>query len=757
MPSVTVQQALAAATQLQRAGRLADAENVYRQLLAQEPDCADALHLLGVLHAQRGQNQQAVELIGRAIALFPGSALYHSNLARIQYAAKNVDDAIAGYRHAASLQPGNAQAQDALGTALFGVQRLDEAIGAYRRAVEIQPDFADGWSNLANALRNKGDLSEALSCCRKALAIRADFVEAVGVLANVLRDLGQIDQAIAEYQRAIVLRGDMPELYNNLALALHDRGRFDQAIAALDKAVALRPDYTRAWSNRSKVLRDNGWLDGAAAAARRALAISPEHAEAHQNLGTVLLDSGQVAQAIESGRRALELSPGMSEAHNLVGNALKEDGSVAEAVESFDRALLLKPGDARVHSNKVYTMQFHPGCDARDLFNEQRRWDQLHAEPLKHLAISHERDGSVDRKLRVGYVSPYFYAHAESFFVVPLLESHDHGQFEVHCYSDVLRPDAVTERLRGSADVWHDCRGRTDAELAEQIRGDRIDILIDLTMHMAHNRALAFARKPAPVQVAWLAYPGGTGLDAMDFRITDSWIDPIGQDDSCYREQSIRLPNCWCCYDPLSDVPAAPARGDGPIRFGSLNNPCKLNDTLLRLWARVMQAVPDSQLLLQVLTANHRQRILDLYQSLNIAPDRLEFVARCSRPEYLRLYDRIDICLDPLPYNGITTTCDAMWMGVPVVTLAGQTAAGRAGMSILMNVGLGELTARDAEQFLKVAATLAGDLPRLAGLRSSLRERMRKSPLMDGRRFARDMELTYHGMWRQWREGSGKT
>ncbi|MGD0462850.1 MAG: tetratricopeptide repeat protein [Tepidisphaeraceae bacterium] len=750
MPIVTLQQALAAGTQFQKAGRLDEAQRVYRQLLAQDPNCPDALHLLGVLLFQRGQHQPAIDLIRRAIALYPAGAMYHSNLARILVAAKRPDEAIVAHQQAAALQPNNPQAYNDLGSVLLTARRVDEAIAAYRRAVELGPELPGAWSNLASALQVGGQLSEALNCCKKALAIQPNYVEAIGVLGNILCDLDQFDEAIAEFQRAIALRPDIPELHNNLGLGLLRRGRFDEAIAALDKAIALQPDYARAWSNRAKVLRDQGRLEEAAAAAYRALAISPDLAVAHLNLATIFLDASRVAEAIAAARRTLELSPDMINAHNSLGNALKDDGSVAEAIASFDRALALKPNEPAFHSNKVYTMEFLPDCDARALLDEQRRWNDLHARSVKHLAGPHERDRSPDRKLRLGYVSPDFYAHAESFFVVPLLESHEHAHFEIHCYSDVVRPDAVTERLRRCADGWHNGVGLTDAELADQIHRDRIDILIDLTMHMARNRALVFARKPAPVQVAWLAYPGGTGLDAMDFRITDAWIDPPDGDDSCYREQSIRLPKSWCCYDPLTDIPPSPARTPGPVRFGSLNNPCKLNEPLLRLWARVIQAVPDSQLLVQVIGENHRQRILDLFRSLNIAPDRLEFVARCGRPDYLRLYDRIDICLDPLPYNGITTTCDALWMGVPVVTLAGKTAAGRAGTSILMNLDLAELTARDPEQFVNIAQSLAADHPRRADLRSTLRRRMQQSPLMDHRRFARDMEAAYRQMWRQW-------
>jgi protein O-GlcNAc transferase len=353
-------------------------------------------------------------------------------------------------------------------------------------------------------------------------------------------------------------------------------------------------------------------------------------------------------------------------------------------------------------------------------------------------------------------VSPYFRDHAESFFVVPLLESHDRENFEIHCFSDGDHSDGVTERIKRSADLWHVTAGLSAGELAERIRGEQIDILVDLAMHMAFNRAMTFAQKPAPIQVAWLAYPGGTGLEAMDYRITDPWIDPPGADDSCYREESIWLSNTWACFDPLGEMPAVAARASGPICFGSINNPCKINEIVLDLWAKVLVAVPDSVLFLQTLSSFQQKRIVEFLKSQGIGPTRLQFVPRCGRDEYRKLYERIDICLDPLPYNGITTTCDALWMGVPVISLAGRTAAGRAGVSILANIGMNELATSDPAEFVKIAVKLAGDLPRLANLRETLRERIRRSPMSDGKAFAREMETAYRTMWQRWCEGRAR-
>ena len=294
---------------------------------------------------------------------------------------------------------------------------------------------------------------------------------------------------------------------------------------------------------------------------------------------------------------------------------------------------------------------------------ELERWNQAHAASLGKDIPAHLNYSVPDRRLKIGYVSPNFFDQAESHFVLPLLAAHDRERFEIHCFSSVRRPDEITERHRALSDVWHDCLRDDDETLAKRIRETHIDILVDLTMHMGDNRLLVFARKPAPVQVTWLAYPGSTGLKTIDYRLTDSTIDPPNRDDTVYSEKSIRLPGCWICYDPLSEAPPRPVAQDGPITFGSLNNSCKINPRTLRIWARVMREIPGSRLLILSVSEHQRVQIRRLFDEAGIEGPRVDFVSTCKRDEYLRRYDRIDICLDPWPYNGITTTCDALMDG----------------------------------------------------------------------------------------------
>jgi predicted O-linked N-acetylglucosamine transferase (SPINDLY family) len=342
-------------------------------------------------------------------------------------------------------------------------------------------------------------------------------------------------------------------------------------------------------------------------------------------------------------------------------------------------------------------------------------------------------------------------------FTTPLLANHDHERFEIFCYADVANPDGFTASLRRHADQWRSVYEMPDAAVAARIRDDRIDVLVDLTMHMAESRLPVFARKPAPVQITWLAYPGTTGLSAIDYRLTDPFLDPPGSDTSVYAEESLRLPDSFWCYaplvapDPAEQAPSVwPARTTAGFRFGCLNNFCKVGARVIALWARVLGAVPGSTLALLVPEGDSRARALIAFAKHGIDADRIEFVKKQPRPEYLAMYRGIDVCLDTFPYNGHTTSLDAFWMGVPVVTLVGPTVVGRAGLCQAMNLGLPDLVARTGDEYVQIAAGLARDRKRLGELHATLRARMESSPLMDGPRFARAVELAFRTSWERW-------
>jgi len=598
-----------------------------------------------------------------------------------------------------------------------------------------------------------GRLQAAEQIYRQILAVEPNHADALHLLGLVASHRGQHELAVECIARAIAIKGDDALFHSNLGIALRDQGKLDEAVACHRRAIELNPGYAEAHHNLGNALRVLGKVDEAVACYRRALELKPGLAEAHSSLGAAFQDQGKLDEAVAFCRRALELKPGYAGAYNNLGLALKDQGKLDEALACYRRALESRPELVRVHSSLLYTLHYCPGYDARTICEEHRRWNRQHAEPLAKLCQPHLNGRDPDRRLRIGYISPDFRNHPLPIIAGPLFGSHDHRNFEIYCYSDVACPDGVTARLRGLADVWRNIVSLTDEQVAQSVRGDGIDILVDLCMHMAHSRLLVFARKPAPVQVCWFAYPGTTGLSSIDYRLTDPHLDPPGLYDQYYSEESVRLPDSFWCYDPLDSEPAVnalPAADAGHVSFGCLNNFCKVNPPVLKIWAAVLRAVDGSRLTLLAGEGSHRQHTLDLLAVEGVAPDRVTFVAKQPRPRYLRYYHGIDIGLDTVPYNGHTTSLDAFWMGVPVVTLVGTTVVGRAGLSQLMNLGLPELIAAGPEQYVRIAAELARNLPRLSELRATLRGRMQASPLMDAPRFARNIEAAYRQMWRRW-------
>jgi len=656
MDAMTIQQSFELAVQNFRARRLRETEQICRQILAQQPDHADSLNLLGMIASQACQYDAAVDLFCKAVALVPDRPAFHSNL----------------------------------GNVLKHLGQLDQAIAAHRTSIALDSGYAAGHYNLGNALKSRG----------------------------------QLDQAVAAYRTAIQLNPRLAGAHNNMGAALRDLGQPKPAIDAYRIAIQLEPPFAGAHNNLATALKDLGQMEDAVAACRAAIRLDPRLADAHNNLGAVLKDVGELDQAIAAFRTAIELNPHFAEAH----------------------------------SNLVMRLHFHPGTEASAIAEEERRWNQRHAEPLKHLIEPHTNDRSADHRLRVGYVSPGFHMHPVGRFMLPLLENHDHAAVEIFCYADGLPSDEMTEQLRRHADQWRNIRWLTDQQVAQMVRGDRIDILVDLTMHAAGNRLLVFARKPAPVQVTWLSYPGSTGMEAIDYRLTDPQLDPPGSNDAYYSEKSVRLPHSFWCFGEPADAPevnALPALLTGKITFGCLNTFAKVNEMMLSVWCRLLQELPDARLLLHALEGSHRQKVRDKLAHEGIDPARLEFIGYAPLSEYFQCYHRIDIALDTYPFCGGTTTCDALWMGVPVVSLVGQTTVSRGGLTILTNAGLAEVARSTVEDYVKIAKDLASDLPRLADLRAGLRQRMRQSLLMDAPRFVQDVEAAYREMWKQWCVGTG--
>jgi predicted O-linked N-acetylglucosamine transferase (SPINDLY family) len=666
--------------------------------------------------------------------------------------ARRLVEARALFQQIVERQPHHAQALHGLGVIALQQGNHQAAIELLSRAVGANPGFAEAYTNLGSALVASGQITQAIAAYRQAIHCRPYLAEAHCNLGNALIRNQQLDAAIAAFRQAISLRPGYPEAYCNLGRAFRHRGLLGEAIAAFERSLALRPDFAQAYINLGCALRDNGQLPQAIAALRHGISLNPHFPEAYNNLGNALNDNGDLDQAVASFEHALRLRPDYADAQSNLATALKARGQIDAAITHFQNAVTLAPSRADIHSNLVYARQFHPTCDAAAIAQEADRWNRRHALPLSHLIQSLSNNRDSHRRLRVGYVSADFRDHVVGQNILPLLEHHDRSQFEIFCYAQTPRPDPMTAHLRHYADNWRDIVGLTDDSVADQIRHDQIDILVDLALHTANNRLLVFARRPAPVQVTYLAYCGSSGMNAIDYRFSDPHFDPPGADLSIYSEQTLRLPRTYWCYQPRPTPPPipTPSQPDHPTTFGCLNNFAKVSTPALDLWAEILAAVPDSSLTLHAAPGTHRTEVVQRMQHAGIAGERIVFVHDQPFEQYAQTYSRIDVALDPFPYGGGITTLDALWMGVPVVTLAGQTAVGRGGSSILSNLGLVELIAATREQYRQIAIDLAKDKSRLLDFRRTLRDQMRASPLMDAKGFARDVETAYRQMWARW-------
>jgi predicted O-linked N-acetylglucosamine transferase (SPINDLY family) len=489
----------------------------------------------------------------------------------------------------------------------------------------------------------------------------------------------------------------------------------------------------------------------------RALALTPDHADAHINLGNALRAQGKLDEAVLHYERALSLRPDHAFAYHNLGGVLALQGKLEEAITYHERALTLKPHDIGGHDGFLLILNYLSSKTLPAIHVAHRDFAKRWESPLSAPIPPHANDRSPERRLRIGYVSSDFRQHSVGYFIEPVLAHHDHARFEIFCYANNLQEDEVTRRLKPHADHWHRIVGLPDEQAADRLRADRIDILVDLNGHTGHNRLLVFARKPAPVQVTWLGYPNTTGLTAMDYRLTDAYADPPGTTEHLHSEKLVRLPECFSCYQPPHEAPAVaglPAQERGYVTFGSFNNLAKISREVMTVWAQILRAVPGARLTLKnsgLDGSSAQQRVRQVFREAGVAPERLELLGHEQSPKaHLQRYHAIDIGLDPFPYNGATTTCEALWMGVPVITLAGRTHAGRVGVSQLSNLGLTELIARSPEEYVDIAVRWAADRERLSTLRQELRARLSASPLTDAPRFTGNLEQAYREMWRGW-------
>jgi protein O-GlcNAc transferase len=723
------------------------------------------------------------------IALNGGDAMIHIILGRLRKGQNRFRDAEDCYRTAIHLSPQMAEPHVSLGIVLKAQGRIDEAMASYEAALRINPNFPEAQVNLANALRERGLSGKARRLYREAAAKAPHLAEAQSAIAASMLEQGRKSDAIERYRRALAIKPNQPQLHFIVGCLLVEAGQSGTA-EAFSQAVHYQPHFPDAWSNLGTALTELGRKYEGVSCFERAIEQEPDHLEANMNLAMAVGELGDSRRAETIMLRMVEMHPHSAIARKNLGVALMWARKVQEA-EVFLReasdaapedvilkillamtmqgagrqhqgnalirdALKLNPNELNGHSNLLLGLCYADQTTAQQIVQAAQALGKQPVVNPEQTGFLHEHlDRNPSRRLRIGYVSPDFRAHSVAYFLMPVMSTYDREAFDVFCYSNHPTEDAVCLEIKSHADHWFNCYGLTEDQLASKIREDRIDILVDLAGHTAHGRLLTFARKPAPVQMAWLGFPSTNGIPAIDYRVTDWQVDPQGYE-RYNTEIPLRMPASYFCYrpGPAPEVAALPALSNDFVTFGSFNVLAKISDQAIALWSRVLHAVPRSRLLLKAASlgeAATRERIVSLFAAQGIETARLDLVAWSVDTEsHLATYHRVDIGLDSFPYNGATTTCEALWMGVPVVSFCGETHAARMGRSILNAAGLGELVAESEDDFLRTAVNLAADTARLAQHRASLREQLRASSLMDEATYTRALETLYRQAWQTW-------
>lgn len=738
------------------AGRLQEAESLYRRALDERPDHPDALNLLGVVAIQTDRHEAAIGYLERAVRRNPGCPDSQYNLGLAYAGRGRPADAEAHFRKAVELRADYAEAHNNLANALREQDRLAEAIAHYQLALKVQPAYLAARGNLASSLSSCGRAEEALEHYREALSLAPNSAELRFETGNVLSSLTRFEEAVDEYRKAIALNPRVPDILNNLGLAYFQLNRLDAAVESYRNALRISSDMPDVHNNLGNALDKLNRREDAIVHYRRAVEIDPSHAIAHYNLGNSLRSVNRFSEAAKSFRRSLEIDPQFADAHASLGTTLREHGLLNDALASFRRSLAIKD-DPITHSGLVLTMHCHPAFDPVTILAEVRQWNARYVGPLVLPTPEYANDRSPDRRLKIGYLSSDFVRHPVGWFVVPVVCNHDKRRFEVVCYSGVERSDELTEVFARHADQWRDVASLGDDELAETIRGDGVDIIVELSGHTAGNRLLTLARRPAPITVCGGGHYGTTGVDGVDYLLADRFQAPPGSE-GFFSEQLIRLPNDYICYGPPSYAPPVaelPALRAGHITFGCFNNLSKVTPDVVRLWSEVLKSVPGSKIRLQTAALKEtvtRLRIRESFRSHGIDESRVELEGPVSHVELLNSYRMVDIALDPFPYVGGLTTCEALWMGVPVVTLSGKTFAGRHSTSHLSNVGLERLVASNEKEYVSIARGLASDRDEMHSIRRNLRNMMATSPLCNAERYTRNLEDAFRRIWAKWCE-----
>ena len=649
---------------------------------------------------------------------FPKDPFAWKVLATVLKLTGRLSESLMPIKKCVQLEPNNAEVHNSLGIILYKLNKLDESELSLKKAIKLKPEYAEGYYNLGITLNEQGRLNEAEKSYKQAIKLKPNFVLAHNNLGGVLKQLGNLEEAIVSYSEAIKLKASYFEAYINLGVTLKELNKLDESELSLKKAIKLKPEY----------------------------------AEGYYNLGITLNEQGRLNEAEKSYKQAIKLKPNFVLAHNNLGGVLKQLGNLEEAIVSYSEAIKFDSNFSQAYSNKNLCFHYSSSYSPLFIYKQHLEFEKQFGKlSIDRPLISPLKKNNAER-LRVGYVSADFRKHSVAFFFEPLLKNHNSHIVETFCYYNNNVIDSTTKRLMTTCDHWRSIFDLTDKNVINLIKNDKIDILVDLSGHSKGNRLLVFSQKPSPLQVTWLGYPNTTGLSAIDYRFTDKIADPIGEADDLNSETLLRLPNGFLCYKGNENIVSnktLPQNNHQQVTFGSFNNEAKITSTVIKIWSKILHAVPNSRLILKFSNFNNdTNRYHELFTKEGITKERIEIYKRAAKIEdHLSLYNIIDICLDPFPYNGTTTTCEALWMGAPVITLIGDSHVSRIGASILTNIGLTDFIANDTNNYIDLAVEMSANTKYLREIRKNLRERMLKASICDAPSFARDIEATYQSIW----------
>ncbi|MGP0090557.1 MAG: tetratricopeptide repeat protein [Xanthobacteraceae bacterium] len=777
-----------------QAGRLAEAEQIYRQILRAQPRHFDCLHLLGIIYAQRGNHAEAVGQIDVALQINPRVAVAHNNRANALWQLRRPDEALASCERAIALKPDYPEAFNNRGNALRELKRPQEALASYDRAIALKPNYVEAFNNRSIALRELKRPEEALASCERAIALKPDYAEAFYSRGNALRELKRPEEALASYDRAIALKPNYVEAFNNRGVALGELQRVEESLASYDRAVTLKPDYAEAFDNRGNALRKLQRLDEALASCDRALALKPDQADTLNSRGVVLRQLKRPDEALGSYDRAIALKPDYADAFHNRGAALRDLARLDEALASFDQAVAAEADHAHAFGGAAdcviklcnWDRRARIAADLRANVSGKRsvippfvllgysddpglqlqcarNYIESSVPSPQQPLLTGETSRSATRrhdKVRVAYLSADFRQHPMMQLMAGLFERHDRSRFEIIGVSfGVDDASELRKRVVAAFDRFCDVRRKSDEEVARLLHDLQVDIAIDLMGHTLDSRPGILAHRPAPIQASYLGYAGTTGAEFIDYIIADKTVAPF-EHQRFYTERIVHLPDCYLVNDAKRNIVGqTPSRQEAGLPeqgfvFCCFNNNWKITPDVFSAWMRILRAVDGSVLWLS--RGNHvtERNLRREAQARGIDADRLVFAGHLPLyDDHLARHRLADLFLDTLPYNAHATASDALWMGLPVLTNEGSAFAGRVAASLLYAVGLPELVTHGLDEYEALALKLGTDPPTLRSIRRKLEVNRLTHPLFDTDRFRRHIEAAYATMWETWQRG----